>query len=203
MSNSDIHLLALGELDDREREAIEAELADSAELQSELAAIDATLAELAHAAPALEPSAGLRDRLLASTDPETPWEGFVTRLTELFDLAADRVREIMRAPADAWTTGEYPNAALLHFDGGPRLATADCGLVRIAPNASFPHHSHGGDEWSLILSGRAEEDTGVIWEPGDLIHTGADKAHTFRALGEEPFVFAVVLEAPIALTSPE
>jgi putative transcriptional regulator len=88
---------------------------------------------------------------------------------------------------------------LLHLAGGPRVASADCGLVRIEPGARFPRHRHLGDEWSLVLAGEAEEGTGARWAPGDLVHRPADSAHAFRVVSAEPLVFAVVLQGGLEL----
>jgi quercetin dioxygenase-like cupin family protein len=44
-----------------------------------------------------------------------------------------------------------------------------------------------------VLQGRAEEDTGRVWEPGDLVCNPAGSVHSFRASGPEPFAFVVVL----------
>jgi len=195
--------LGIEALDSQERNALEADLGltDDA-LEAELAEIHDLLGDLGLAAEPIEPSGQLRDRLLASVTPETRWDGFVSRLSQIFDLAGDRMREILRSPREAWDRESFPGIAdLLHFDPGPRVAFAsDAGLVRLDPGHTFPLHEHTGDEWQLILQGRAEElDSGDIWVPGDLVHRPAGSKHRFRALGDEPFVFAVILHAPIEL----
>ena len=48
-----------------------------------------------------------------------------------------------------------------------------------------------------MLSGSAEEDNGLIWLPGDLVVRDAESEHAFRALPDEPLLFAVVLEGGI------
>jgi putative transcriptional regulator len=135
--------------------------------------------------------------LLDSIGDEDPFAGFLERLSDYFDLPAHRVREILGALSqldeDAWET-DRPGTRLHHFDGGPRVSEADCGLVRMEPGARYPAHRHLGAEWAFVLRGRAEEDeTGAVWEPGDLVHRAADSVHAFRVLGDEPFVFAIVL----------
>lgn len=203
--------LALDDLDfeslaSEERAALEADLGLTDDvLQTEVAAIHETLGALGHAAEPIQPSAQLRDRLLASVTPETRWDGFVSRLSQIFDLAGDRIREILRSPSEQWDRESFPGIAdLLHFDPGPRVAFAsDAGLVWLEPGITFPLHEHTGDEWQLILQGRAEElESGDIWEPGDIVHRPPGSKHRFRALGDEPFVFAVILHAPIELIDP-
>ena len=155
------------------------------------------LGELALAAAPVRPSASLRERLLEATRTETAFAGYVDRLCELLDLGVDRVREILgevdRVDTDAWEDSRTPGMRLLHFDGGPRVAEADCGLVHFVPGEEFPHHRHVGDEWSLILQGAVQEHDGRVSLPGDVLHRPAGSVHSFRAVGDEPLVFAVVV----------
>jgi len=151
----------------------------------------------------LEPSETLRERVLASIDPATRLEGFLARFAALFDLEEPRARDVLAA-ADApatpgWETTPLPGLRLFHFKGGPRVATADCGLVQLAPGTLFPRHRHLGLEWNLILSGSAEESDGSLWQPGDLVIRETDSVHGFRALEGEPLLFAVVLEAGLEI----
>jgi quercetin dioxygenase-like cupin family protein len=150
------------------------------------------------------PSPGLRAALLGTIAAATKLGGFTERVAALFDLGRERSGELIREAAGAaagWQTIPIPGVRLLHFAGGPRVAAADCGLVRIEPGASFPAHRHGGDEWSLVLAGEAEEEgTGERWAPGDLVHRAAGSVHAYRAVGREPLVFAVLLHGGIELT---
>lgn len=172
----------------------------------ELGAAEAVLSGLAETLEPLPPRQELRGQLLASLDPETRFEGFVERLSVLFDLAAPRVRELLGARrdpyAEEWASGLVPGNRLLHFDGGPRVAAADCGLVYLEPGLEFPNHRHLGTEWALSLEGRAQESGGSIWEPGDLVQRPAGSAHSFRAMGDGPYLFAVVLFGGIDLVEP-
>lgn len=148
------------------------------------------------------PSPGLRERVLASLVPGTRFAGFEERLAQLFDLPLARVRELGSAierVADApWDDDVVPGVRLLHFAGGERCARAHCGIVHVAPGAVYPRHRHARSEWSFVLSGCAEDlDTGRRLAPGDLAEQPAGSAHAFRALGDEPYVFAVLLWGPI------
>jgi anti-sigma factor ChrR (cupin superfamily) len=155
----------------------------------------------------LEPSPALRARVLASVEPATRLEGFLARFAALFDLEETRAREVLavaEAPeTPAWETTPLPGLRLFHFKGGPRVATADCGLVHLAAGTVFPHHRHLGLEWNFILSGSAEESDGSLWQPGDLVIRETDSVHGYRALEGAPLLFAVVLEAGLEiLTAP-
>ncbi|HYP87200.1 MAG TPA: hypothetical protein VEQ59_03590, partial [Polyangiaceae bacterium] len=93
------------------------------------------------------PSLGLRSRLLASTaEPSRRFAPLYGALAELFDLndaALSALFERAAAPA-AWTDAPIPSTSLVHLQGGPRVAGADNGLVRLQAGARFPAHRHLG-----------------------------------------------------------
>lgn len=152
------------------------------------------------------PSAGLRDAVLASVAARTRLTGFAERLASLFDFGAERAAELLReaaGDASGWEAIPLPGVKLFHFTGGARVTGADCGLVRLEPGARFPLHRHGGDEWVLVLTGEAEEEgTGARWLPGDLLYREPGSVHAYRAVGDAPFVFAVVLRDGIEIAEP-
>ena len=203
MSENDSRLIefALGQLEAPACQALERELAASSELRRQLDQVQEALAQVALAAEPQRPSQRIRELVLASLDPRARFEGFVERVAALFDLSVQRAREILAALDDvageAWEAGSVPGSRLFHLDGGPGVAAADCGLVHIEAELSFPPHRHKGDEWSLVLAGRAQEDSGRFWEPGDILYKPPGSVHGFCALGDEPFVFAVVLHEGI------
>jgi quercetin dioxygenase-like cupin family protein len=158
--------------------------------------------DVAHAPP-VAPSAELRRRVLAAADPATRFEGFVPRMALLFDLPEPRIREILReaeaVAGAAWVGTPIPGVRLCHFGGGPRVTGADCGLVHLAAGAVFPAHRHRGVEWSFALAGTGMEDGGEMWLPGDLVIREPGSVHGYRAAGDEPYLFAVVLHGGIDL----
>lgn len=143
----------------------------------------------------VEPGDALRRRVLAAIDPRTRFEGFVSRFAELFDLSEARSREILAEAHDpsagSWEGAPLPGLRLLHFQGGERMTEADCGLVHIERGVRFPNHRHLGEEWTLVLAGSAEEDTGAVWLPGDLIYRDASCVHAYRVQDDEPLLIAV------------
>jgi quercetin dioxygenase-like cupin family protein len=170
-------------------------------LELDLLALDEIAAE------ATAPSAGLRERVLASRGSARPLAGLAPRLASFLDLPAERAEALLRAagepPGAAWVDDRVPGVRLLHFEGGARHAGADCGLVHLPAGARYPLHRHLGEEWVFVLSGSAEEEsTGEQWGPGDLCRRDAGSAHAFRATASVPFVFAVVLREGIALEEP-
>jgi putative transcriptional regulator len=146
----------------------------------------------------MQPSDGLRARVLASIEPASRFEGFVARMARLFDVSEPRAREILAVadsvPGPGWVDTPLPGLRLHHFAGGPRVATADCGLVYLAPGTAFPTHRHLGREWNLVLAGSADESSGVCWFPGDLVVHETDTVHGFRAHATEPLILAAILE---------
>lgn len=147
------------------------------------------------------PREGLRQSILDTLVPETRFRGFERRVAEFIDLDEAATRELLQEAADG-ASGEWreplPGVRLLDFDGGERVREAHCGLVSMEPSAAFPRHDHSGHEWAFVLQGEGvEEGTGRVWKPGDLVHSEAGSTHEFRSVGREPFVFVVVLEAPI------
>jgi quercetin dioxygenase-like cupin family protein len=151
----------------------------------------------------IAPSGDLRARVLASVDPASLLAGFAPRVATFFDLPQGRAGEILREAADvsgpAWVGTPLPGVRLRHFEGGPRFAGKDCGLVHLAPGTAFPAHGHDGDEWNLMLSGTIEEDSGERWEAGDVVIRTDGSRHSFRAVGPGPALFAVILHGRIDL----
>lgn len=149
-------LYALGVLEPDELASVERAIASDPALAAELVAYQDTAHQLA---VPIEPSPAVRSRLLASIGGG-PLERFAGRLGALFDLTVDRAREILgliERPA-SWEI-QAPGIALVHFDGGPAFAAADCGFVRIAPGAIFPFHKHVGDEACVVLEGALYDPT--------------------------------------------
>jgi putative transcriptional regulator len=151
----------------------------------------------------LRPSDALRERVLASALPASRFEGFVARFARLFDVPEARAREILAAantvPSQGWVDTPLPGLHLYHFSGGPRVATADCGLVYLAAGTPFPAHRHIGREWNLVLAGALDDSGGDCWLPGDLVIKEPDSVHHYRAQEGEPLILAVVLEAGIEI----
>jgi|JI10StandDraft_1071094.scaffolds.fasta_scaffold550772_2 mannose-6-phosphate isomerase-like protein (cupin superfamily) len=156
--------------------------------------------------PAMAPSAGLRGRLLATIGPERRFEGFVQRAAELFDLPAERIREVFERVASVsgspWVDGPS-GVRLYHFDMGPALAGAHSGLVYIPTGGSFPEHGHVGDEIAFVLQGRLVEVDGDSWAAGDVALRPAGSRHALRCGGNEPVVFVAAVMGGIDIELPD
>jgi hypothetical protein len=171
---------------------------DSAD-DSELAAAAESLAFLSGALPHDPPSAIGRERLLRVIGSGSErWAPFVDRLAQFFDLGVERIREITAKIDDlaSWEAGPMPGIELVHFSGGPRLASADTGLVRMPPGLVFPKHRHLGVESILILHGSYTDDAGRTWGPGDLHVSTTDSEHAF-VVSDQGVLYALSLEGDI------
>jgi putative transcriptional regulator len=144
----------------------------------------------------IAPSAGSRARLL-STICRKPVRllPFHERLSKFFDLSVDRLQEILIDVDDPerWQRGPLPGMLLFHFEGGPRRAGADCGLMQLPPGFVLPRHRHLGDERALVLEGGYREDTGRAYLPGDAHHMRRGTRHGYRVFDDGPCLVALVL----------
>jgi hypothetical protein len=163
------------------------------------AALGEALSELALAAKA--PPQLLRERLLATVSrPRLRFAPLFGALSELFDLGDTDLASLFERAAspEAWQQSAVPGTQLLHLQGGPRVASADNGLVRVAAGARFPTHRHLGLERVLVLDGGyRDEPSGRLYLPGDWHEMAAATTHAYTALAKRPLLFAVSLVAGV------
>lgn len=164
--------------------------------------------ELLEALSALLPQARtppqlLRERLLSTVSrPRLRFAPLFGALAELFDLGDAALADLFERSAspDAWSSTPIPGASLLHLPGGPRVATADCGLVRLVAGARFPMHEHLGHERVLVLQGGyRDEPSGILRRAGDVQEMEAGSRHAYTALPGEPLLLAVAVVAGVAV----
>lgn len=197
--NSELIEYALGILDAESSQRLSRQLDTDKQLQTELEEIHCALNSLAqndnHPIPAPQPQ--LKDHILNAVQPASPYAGFVERLCRLFELGTSQIQTILadisRIGSAPWEITEIPGVQLLHFDGGPSVASADSGLVYVEPGKTFPQHKHGGDEWSLVIQGEVEDSGTQRYYPGDLIHFAPGTDHYFTSAGKQALILAVVL----------
>ena len=184
---------ALGALDDHETELVGRAVAADPALADVLDLLREAAGALGPLAEPVSPSGAVRDRLLASTRGSERFARFVHRFAELFDVAAGRARELLAMidQPGAWNPGPSATSWLVHFQAGPRLATADTGFVKLARGERFPWHRHLGAEHSLVLQGQAADSQAGTLRVGDEGVREADSEHEFVAAGDEDLIFAV------------
>lgn len=181
-------LYALGVLESDELQTVERAVARDPQLAAELFAYQDTTHYLA---TSVDPPAAVKSRLLASIGGGR-FERFAQRLGALYDVTVERAREILgliERPA-SWEM-QVPGIGLVHFDGGPACAGADCGFVRLAPGAIFPYHKHLGDEATVILEGSLHDATnGKTIEAGEAYDLLAGTEHALVNKGSVDCIFA-------------
>lgn len=142
------------------------------------------------------PGGALRNRLMASAaSPALRWAPLFGKLGALFDLddaALSEMAERAARPSE-WQAGPLPAVSLLHLRGGPAIASADAGLVRVEAGLQFPEHRHLGEERTLILEGEARESSGRLHKPGDSLSMPAGSSHSFEVVSTKPLIYALVL----------
>ncbi|MFZ5890373.1 MAG: cupin domain-containing protein [Myxococcota bacterium] len=160
------------------------------------------VASLARTLTPRPPSSNVRERLLAAVaSPALRWAPLFGKLGALFDLPdAELTRMAERAAlASEWQSVPLPGVELFHLQGGPLLAGADAGLVRVQAGIHFPEHRHLGEERVLILEGEARESDGTLRRPGDIVVMPPDSSHDFVVLPGKPLVYALVLFGPVEI----
>lgn len=118
---------------------------------------------LAASVPPVEPSPGLKARLLAALPPA---DRVVPKLPGIkFRLADDADFRPTRLPG--------VSVRMLHVDAGSRQFTC---LVRMAPGAKLPSHPHDGPEECIVLDGEIVAH-GVRMKAGDYQRVDPGTAH--------------------------
>jgi anti-sigma factor ChrR (cupin superfamily) len=184
-------LHALGLLEADEIALVERAVAADPALAVELASYRDTAAVVGSSLPPLEPSRAVWDRLLGSIGAGR-FEAFTARVSKLFDVSVDRARELLGWIEDPARWEPFkPGSWLLHFEGGPSCATADCGFVRVAAGATFPWHAHDGEETTIVLAGGGRDNEGKSFQVGDEWIERGGSQHEFTAEPGDDYLFAV------------
>jgi putative transcriptional regulator len=143
------------------------------------------LAELNELLAPVPPSAQARSRLLlAVSAAPLKYAPFFDRLSSFLDLPLDRVQQILTDVNDRarWEAAPLPGVQLMHFAGGPGVAGADVGLVRIEPDYRFPNHRHKGEERLFVLEGGYRDSSGKNYEAGDVQVMQPNTTHDYTVL---------------------
>lgn len=156
------------------------------------------LEELSELVPPGKPAPQLlRDKLLGSVSrPRLRFAPLFGPLAELFDWGDLELAALFEAAAEPsrWQQGPLPGLELYHLAGGPRVAHADNGLVRLGPSTRFPLHRHLGSERVLVLEGGyVDEPSGKLYGPGDWHEMDEGSTHGYVTVPERPTLFAVSL----------
>lgn len=156
---------------------------------------------LALEATPVAPSDALRDRLWAALSVTSRFDEHEARVARLLDLSLDRTRPLLTAIDEgvSWARGPRSGIELFHVDGGPAVANAVTGFVRITPGTEFPDHEHLGDEVVLVLQGACEDSGGAVFRAGDEARMPAGTHHHLRAVGEVRLLYLAVIDRGVVI----
>jgi putative transcriptional regulator len=195
--------LVLGTLDGTARSEVDLHLESCARCAGEVAEATAAFSEMALSLPPVRPQPSVFTDLLASIAEREPqrqgcsahrFVDVIDQVARLFDLTAERVKTLLGLVDEptAWRRGKAEGITLLDFRGGPAIAGADAGFVRMLPGVTFPYHRHMGGEAVLVIEGSFVGDDGTVVRRGEGLRFEAETRHAFTAR-EEGCLFAVVI----------
>jgi hypothetical protein len=190
-----LDLWALGVLAPNEANEIDAHVSSCRACAGAAAQANEIIASIALALPPIAPRPQLRARLLAGAEGKGRLARWAEPLAKFFDFGLEKARSLLDAvdvPA-AWEDDAVPGLALIHFEGGPALAGADCGLIRFPAGIDWPLHKHLGDEQMFVLEGGFVEDSGQEFRAGAILRKPAGSQHAFTIMPERDCVCAVSL----------
>lgn len=162
-----------------------------------------TLTCLVDALPPVAPNP-LRTKALFDLLDATPRHArFADTVAELLDIDREGALSLLEAvdqPA-SWAPGLFPQMQLFHVDGGPAVAQAVTGFVRLEAGAAFPEHRHLGEERCLVLQGYYTDlASGREYGPGDLAVAPTHSAHGFKVVdGGTGLLFLAIIQQGIAI----
>lgn len=166
---------------------------------------DAVWQMLVDSVDPVQPSATLRQKVMAAIDGTERFAPFMDRLGHLFQLGQERIREIFSwvDGVEHWLRAPWQTCDLMHIECALADAGADVGLVRVQAGTAFPFHKHQGTERVLILQGTMIDDDGSIYQAGDTPVCQAASSHTFKAGDDEDLIYAVVVDGGVLFIEPE
>jgi anti-sigma factor ChrR (cupin superfamily) len=151
-------LYALGSLPSTEMEQFRSRVQSGCPVcNAALSEFAETAEYLAMSAPAVEPPAGLRERVLKIATP-APAEG-------------RREMTIVRQDEGAWLQSPVPGVQMKRLLGDKTL------LVRMQAGAVLPKHEHREAEQCYVLEGSVTDSDGVTVHAGDFVCMSADTIH--------------------------
>jgi mannose-6-phosphate isomerase-like protein (cupin superfamily) len=144
---------------------------------------------------------GLRARILASVAAEPRFAAFAEQVAKLVDVTVERARRLIAAIDDpsSWGPSAVPLMQLYNFDGGPRVANAITGFIRMPPDSTFPLHEHVGDEVVLVLRGSFRDSRGQTVGQGEIATSPAGSAHAFTVESGPELLYLVVVQGGVRL----
>lgn len=165
--------------------------------------LDALEAEAIVDAPeGAAPPASLRASLFEALALEGRFDRFIEGVASLLhidDAGAKRLLDGIGECAN-WVPSPLPQVTLYHIDGGPEVADAVTGFVRMEAGEMFPEHQHCGHESVLVLQGSLLDQTsGEVFHPGEIATQEAGTSHSFIVRDGPDLVYLVVAQQGVML----
>ena len=171
-------LQALDILDESERGTFAEKLKESAELKSELAGLESTIAAIAYTAPPVPVAPDLKNRVLQRIAelPLTPAESANIKPIVTSPTENNTPSLIVRSHDVKWKSYGVPGVSFgkLYIDKKKREMTC---LMRLEPGGTFPKHRHAASEEVLVLEGDLIVE-GEICHQGDYIRSVPGSTHS-------------------------
>lgn len=176
-------LQALDMLDESERGAFAEQLKESAELKSELAALESTIAAIAYTAPPVPVAPDLKNRLFQRIAelPPNPAESVNLKPIVTSPTENNTPSLIVRSHDVQWKSYGVPGVSFgkLYIDKKKREITC---LMRLEPGVTFPLHRHAASEEVFVLEGDLIVE-GEICHRGDYIRSLPGSIHSSLTQG--------------------
>jgi len=176
-------LQALDTLDESERGAFAEKLKESAELTSELAALESTIAAIAYTAPPVPVAPDLKNHLFQRIAELPPTPAELVNLKPIVTCPTENNTPslIVRSNDVKWKPYGVPGVSIgkLYIDKKKREITC---LMRLEPGGTFPLHRHAGSEEVLVLEGDLIVE-GEICHQGDYIRSLPGSTHSSLTQG--------------------
>ena len=165
--------------------------ADSGDAQLDAGQLAAALSQPAEPAPS-----DLRARLMAALPNTSRFERFTSAVSELLDIEPGRAERLLDELDNRSHFLEMmPGIELFWVDGGPRVANAVRGFVRVAAGLQFPEHEHLGEEHVLVLQGSFHDPVrNRVFRPGDIsvMPKGTSHLHIVPQDGPDLLMLSVI-----------
>jgi quercetin dioxygenase-like cupin family protein len=143
---------------------------------------EALAAWVAQGVKAERPATAVLQRLFRTLDGPERYRPFFAALQDIFDLSQSALRNVLARLDETSGWSLHGEARYFHFTPGPRLATQEAGVVRMAPGVVFPRHRHRAGEVTFVIDGLMN-DRDRLYGPGSVVEADPGTTHDYRSAG--------------------
>ena len=148
--------------------------------------------------PAEPAPSDVRARLMAALPHTSRFERFANAVSDLLDIDRGRAERLLdQLDNRSHFLEMMPGIELFWVEGGPRVANAVRGFVRVAAGLQFPEHEHFGEEHVLVLQGSFHDPVrDRVFRPGDIsvMPKGTSHLHIVPLDGPDLLMLSVIQE---------